>query len=106
MQAGRLDRLIELQHRTITRAASGESLQSYSKYGSVYAEKRDLRGREYFAAQQTNPELQTTWRIRWRAGVAITDHIVDDDGLEYEIVHIAEIGRRKGLDLVCRAVRS
>lgn len=106
MQAGKLDRLIALQHRTLTRGPSGEQVASYSSYDNVWAEKRDLRGREYFAAQQVNPELQTTWRIRWNPSVVITDHILDDDGLEYEIVHMAEIGRRKGMDLVCRAIRS
>jgi SPP1 family predicted phage head-tail adaptor len=104
MRAGQLDRRVELQHRTLTRNASGENVASYATYDTVWGGKRDLRGREFFAAQQENAELQATWTIRWRDDVAVTDRMVAD-GETFDVVHIAEIGRRKGLDLVCRAVR-
>lgn len=104
MQAGKLDRLVSLQHRTLTRNASGENVTTYAAFDSVWAGKRDLRGREYFSAQQTNAELQATWTIRWRDDVTVTDRLVDDSGATFDITHVAEIGRRKGLDLFCRAV--
>lgn len=104
MQAGKLDRLVSLEHRTLTRNASGENVASYAEFASVWAGKRDLRGREFFDAQQINAELQATWQIRWRSDVGTTDRLVDDNGAVFDIVHIAEIGRRAGLDLYCRAV--
>jgi SPP1 family predicted phage head-tail adaptor len=104
MQAGKLDRRISLRHRVLTRNANGENVASYTEYASVWGGKRDLRGREFFAAQQINAELQATWRIRWRSDVTVTDRLVDDAGVVFDVIHIAEIGRREGLDLYCRAV--
>lgn len=105
MKAGQLDRLVELKHRTLTRNASGENVASYATYDTVWGGKRDLRGREFYAAQQVNAELNATWTIRWRSDVAVTDRLVDPDGVIFDVIHVAELGRRKGLDLVCRAVR-
>jgi SPP1 family predicted phage head-tail adaptor len=105
MQAGKLDRFVSLQHRTLTRNGVGEQVASYETYASVWAGKRDLRGREYFAAKQVNPELSATWTIRWRSDVVATDRLIDDNGTTFELVGPpAEIGRRKGLDLVCKAL--
>lgn len=105
MRAGNLDRRVQLQHRTLTRNGSGEQVASFATYATVWAGKRDLRGREYFAAHQVNPELQATWTIRWRADVLATDRLVDDRGVTFEIAAPpAEIGRRQGLDLMCKAL--
>jgi SPP1 family predicted phage head-tail adaptor len=104
MQAGKLDRFVALQHRIITRNGNGENVATYVTFDNVWAGKRDLRGREFFSAQQTNAELQATWTIRWRDDVTVTDRLVDDSGATFDIMHVAEIGRRKGLDLMCRAV--
>jgi SPP1 family predicted phage head-tail adaptor len=103
MRAGQLDRRVELQHRTLTRNAAGENVESYATYATVWGGKRDLRGREFFAAQQVNPEIQATWTIRWRDDVVTTDRLVVE-GETFDIIHVGEIGRRDGLDIVCRAV--
>jgi SPP1 family predicted phage head-tail adaptor len=104
MRAGKLDRLVSLQHRVLTRNTVGEQVVSYTAYASVWAGKKDLRGREYFAAKQVNPELQATWTIRWRGDVLATDQLVDDSGSVFALVSPpAEIGRREGLDLLCKA---
>jgi len=105
MRAGKLDRRVQLQHRTLSRNGSGEQIASYTTYATIWAGKRDLRGREYFAAQQLNAELQATWALRWRDDVLETDRLIDDAGGIFDVTHVAEIERRKGLDLVCRAVR-
>ena len=99
MQAGRLDRLVTLQSRTVTRNAQGEDVVTYSDRASVWAEKFDLRGREYFAAQQVKADMQTRWRIRWRSDVSVRDRLVAD-GVSYDIAAVAEIGRRDGLELI------
>jgi SPP1 family predicted phage head-tail adaptor len=104
MQAGKLDRLVQLQHRVLTRNGVGEQVASYVTYATVWAGKRDLRGREYFAAQQINPELQATWTIRWRSDVVATDRLIDDNGTAFDLASPpAEIGRHHGLDLLCKS---
>lgn len=105
MQAGRLDRRVELQHRVLTRnTTTGEEVVTYVTYASVWAGKRDMRGREFYAAQQVNSDVTTAWQIRHRADVVATDVLVHE-GLQYNIVGIAEIGRRDGLELQATAVR-
>ena len=46
-----MDRLVELQRRSLTRNAYGEQVESWTTIASVWAEKIDLKGREFFAAQ-------------------------------------------------------
>lgn len=106
MRAGALDRQIELRHVTLTRdATTGEESKSWpAAYATVWASKRDVRGREFFAAQQMNAELTTVWQIRYRADVKRTDQIVAD-GAVYNIVGISEIGRRVGLEIQTTAAQ-
>ncbi len=99
MRAGNLDRLIELRHRVLTQNSHGEQVPSYpTAYETVWAEKLDQRAREYFAAQGTQAEATTRFRIRYMTGVVMTDRIVYD-GANYDIVQISEIGRREGLEI-------
>lgn len=106
MLAGKMDRLVALKHRTLTRnTTTGEEVESYATYASVWASKRDVRGREFFAAQQVNSDVTTIWQIYHRTDVLATDRLVVD-GLDYDITGIAEIGRKQGLEIQATAVRS
>jgi SPP1 family predicted phage head-tail adaptor len=106
MDAGRLDRRIELRRQVLTLDEStGQTVESWpTAYATVWAEKADLRGREFFAANQVNSEITTLFRIRHRTDVLATDRIVCD-GLSYNINPPAEIGRRDGLEIMATAVR-
>jgi SPP1 family predicted phage head-tail adaptor len=106
MQAGRLDRLVELRHVLLTPDAStGQQVESWpTAYATVWASKRDIRGREFYAAQQNNSDVTTVWQLRYRSDVVTTDVIVYD-GLQYNITAIAELGRRDGLEIQATAVR-
>jgi SPP1 family predicted phage head-tail adaptor len=106
MRGEKLDRRIELQHQVLTRnATTGEEEVGYTTYATVWAGKRDVRGREFFAAQQVNSDITTIWQIRYRTDVLATDRLVID-GLYYNILPPAEIGRRDGLEIQATAVRS
>lgn len=106
MQAGRLDRRIELRHVSKSLdTASGQTVESWpTAYATVWASKRDVRAREYFSAQQVNAEITTVFQIRYRSDVVATDRILCD-GLSYNIHSIAEIGRREGLEIMATAVQ-
>lgn len=105
MRSGYLDRRATLQHQVLTpNATTGEKEVSYADYATVWAGKRDIRGREFFAAQQVNSDTTTLWQIRHRTDVKATDRIVVE-GLSYDINGIAEIGRRDGLELQATAVQ-
>lgn len=105
MRAGALDRRVELMHRNLTRdATTGEQVVSYVTYATVWASKRDIRGREFFAAQQVNADVTTIWHLRYRSDVLVTDRIVEE-GLPYSVTSIAEVGRKVGIEIQATAVR-
>jgi len=105
-QSGDLDRPIELRHRTLAAPnSSGEKVGSWASpgYARVFAKKEDLRGSKRFLAQQFSGDQMTEFTLRWRPDVHITDRLVlIDTGDIYEIVQVAEVNRRQGLDLLCR----
>jgi SPP1 family predicted phage head-tail adaptor len=104
MIAGRMDRRIALYHRVIAQDTQGQQVETWpTAYVSVWAEKLDVRGREYFSAQTTNADLATRFRIRWRNDVLATDRLTLD-GLSYNVSQVSEIGRRDGLELFAVAV--
>lgn len=108
MKAGSLDTRIELRRRVLARdEESGQTRESWPEaYATVWAEKRDLRSREFLAAQQINATISTVFRIRYRSDVLATDRIVlVSDGTQYNIEPPAEIGRRRRLEIMASAVR-
>lgn len=105
MRAGKRDRRVLLQSRTLTANALGEQVPSYADLGEEWAEKIDLRGREYFAAAQVQSDVTTRWRIPYRSDMTVLHRLVYD-GRSYDINHIAEIGRRAGLELFTKAMTS
>jgi SPP1 family predicted phage head-tail adaptor len=102
MRAGSLDRRIELQHRTLTQNAQHENIESFATYATVWAGKADLVGREFFAAEQVQAETATKFRLRYRDDVLLTDRLVCN-GVTYDLKHVAEIGRREGLEIIATA---
>jgi phage head-tail adaptor, putative, SPP1 family len=102
MQAGRLDRRITLQQRVLTRNTQREEVVNYADLGEVWAQKVDMGGREYFAAQQTKAEKTTRFRIRYRPDI-VSIHRVVYDGVAYDVNAHSEIGRREGFELFTTA---
>lgn len=105
MRAGDLDRQVTLQHVTVAAAdANGSKAQTFADYATVWAQKIDAGGREFFSAGQEQAEIDTRFKIRYRSDVLITDRLTVD-GLTYEINHIQELGRREGQMLFASAIR-
>lgn len=100
--AGRLDRRITISRRTTTQDALGGVVETWSPLCTVWAACRPLTGREYFAAMQVNAEIAMEFTIRWREGITPLDRVTFD-GRDYDVVHVAEIGRREGLLLLGKA---
>lgn len=97
-----MDRRIQLLSVTTTQDTAGGPVEATSPLATVWAEAKDLLGREFTAAQQTNAEITTRFRIRYRADLT-PQHRIAWDGRSYDIVNIAEIGRREGLEINARA---
>lgn len=98
MQSGRLRNMIELQRQTETVAASGAVSSAWETYATGRAELRQAGISEFLTDQTETTAQNAVFLIRWLPGVSVADRILHD-GTAWNIVAIAEIGRRRGLEL-------
>ena len=94
---GRATHRIKLQQKSVTRTAAGEEVVSWINVindtpdHTIWAEVWPLKGREFFAAQQTQYAADVRFRIRYRAGLE-PEHRVIWNGDPYDIVSIVDVG--------------
>lgn len=102
MRAGRLDREIEIQKKTVARDSYGQPLETWSTLATVWAAKEDDRGREFFAAQQVQAFAPTRFRIRYRSDVT-AGHRVSYGGQVYDVRAVATppVARDRETHLYC-----
>jgi SPP1 family predicted phage head-tail adaptor len=102
VKAGALDRRVVIQTRTLTRNAYGEQVESWATLDTVWAQKLDVLGREFFGSQRELAEGTAKFRLRWRDDLSVTDRL-SFDSKTYDIVQISELGRHEGLEIVAVA---
>lgn len=107
--AGDLTQRILIEQRVKTDNSRGEVTYSWIPFsgtsnGKVYAQVNTLRGREFFAAAQTQSEITTRFRIRYRTGIDETMRITWK-GVLYDIKAppIEVNGGREWIDLMAKA---
>lgn len=101
---GARDRYITIQQATETRGSAGGIVQTWARFAGVWAARRDLSAKEFQAAQQTQYEITTEYRIAWRSDITAKMRIVDGTQT-YNIESIADLGGQKvELVLLCREV--
>jgi SPP1 family predicted phage head-tail adaptor len=105
MRAGRLDRSITIQRKSVTLSDSGDQVVTWVDVATVPADKIENRGAERFAAQQIVGHAVKTFRIRWSQTVAeiSTLHRLLFEGRNFDITDVREIGRREGIEIDCYA---
>jgi SPP1 family predicted phage head-tail adaptor len=101
MNAGKLDRKIRIESRVETQNDYGEAVISYVLLANVWAEVIPLSGREFFTAAQFVPEARLKIKIRYRSDIDERCRIIFES-VPYDILHIAEIGRREGLEIMVK----
>lgn len=94
MRAGKLDRQIVIQRKSVTYATDGSPINSWSTLATVWAQQRPNRGDERFAVRGLVGKAVITFQMRYRADLALTnqDRIVYD-GKTWDIADVREIGR-------------
>lgn len=102
MNPGKLDRQVELLQPQNSPTSFGGTDQTWVVAGVVWAEVRDLRGREYFIASQEHHEITTRFIVRHRSDIA-PNWRLRLDGVEYDITQISRVGRRVSLDILANA---
>ncbi|WP_041527294.1 phage head closure protein [Paracoccus aminophilus] len=98
MQAGKLQHRIELQRLTETLTASRKVQEVWTTYATGRAELRQAGLSEFLRNDVEGTTSNAVFLIRWIPGVSVADRITHD-GKVWNIVAIAEIGRRRGLEL-------
>lgn len=88
---------IKLQAKSVTRNAIGEEVVTWADVitdtadNSIWAEVWPLKGREFFAAQQTQYAADVRFRLRYRAGLT-QDMRVVWNGDAFDILSIVDVG--------------
>lgn len=105
MQAGRLDKLVELQ-RAVKGAADdyGHRVDTWRPYAQAWVRIEEATGEERFLSQQVQAGLTTKVTMRVRDDLQSADRIVYD-GRNLEIVEILQASRMHGrTDLLCKEI--
>lgn len=100
---GRYDRRAEVQRWTSSSVdSSGQEVGSWSTVAACWAERRYQSGQERLEASRTTAMQSELFRLRGDVAVTVKDRLVCD-GLTYDIVSVAEIGRNEGREIVATA---
>lgn len=99
MRSAALRHLIKIERKTELVAPTGEVVTLWGAVAVVRAELVQRTDRESAAGFGEVEATHVTFRIRWRAGITTGDRIVTGDGRTFDIREVAEIGRRRGLEL-------
>lgn len=104
MRAGRLDRRAILKKRVITRNDFGEDIVTYEAQSCpLWVDSQPVSGNERWIVQQFMAEVTTIFMTHWRTDISPVDIILHDDGREYDILAVLEVGKRNGLAINARA---
>lgn len=102
MHAGKLDRRIVIQLKSLSQNAYGEAIETWADLAEVFAQYLTGGGNERFSSAQVYAETQGRFRIRWRADIT-PQHRIVFDGKEWDILAVDEIGRKEGLEIKVKA---
>lgn len=102
MQAGRLNKRVKLQTKTVTQDGYGAALATWADTATVWAAVEPLQGREFWAQQQVQSEVTTRVRIRYRAGVVPAMRVLYGTRVLDILSVIDPKERHEELQLMCR----
>lgn len=108
MRAGRLDKVVDIKQKTVTRNETGEEVVVWSAIDggeSIWAGIEPVSGKEYFEAEQVHAQMTVQIIIRYLLGVESAMRVYHGDDV-YEIVAppIDKSLRRESLTLMCHRI--
>lgn len=104
MKAGSLDRVILIEEPgDVTSDIFGTKTQNWSPLATMRAQKltNALVNKEGVRGDTTDNTI--TFRTRWVDGVTLECRVTCE-GVEFKVQSVSELGRRRGLDIVCLRV--
>lgn len=102
--AGRMDRRVAIWRNMGTTAGpTGQPTEDWQVWKTVWMGTRDVRSDERFRADQELATRSTVFVSHYIDGVLSTDRLVCE-GITYDVIGIAEMGRHAGLEITAQAV--
>jgi SPP1 family predicted phage head-tail adaptor len=77
MDIGKLSRRVTIQQQSTTQDAYGQPVQTWTDVATVWAEIKDLSGREFLAAAAGQSATTSKIRVRFMDGILSSMRIVD-----------------------------
>lgn len=94
------DQRVKLLVRSVVKDAVGQDTITWVELATVWAQVQALRGREFFAAAQTQQEHSVKVRIDYRDDVDLTMRL-EWRGQGYDITGVVPVGRLDMIELIC-----
>jgi SPP1 family predicted phage head-tail adaptor len=104
MDAGKLDRRLTIQQKTITRGSMGEVVETWATVAIVWARLLSSKGREFYSGGVQLGVEDAGFQIRYSAAVGAMDQTwrVVYEGQPYNVFSVSEVGRREYLTILAK----
>ena len=104
-----LDRLIQFRRAALSDDGFG-MVETWADHGSpVWASKRDASDAERWRAGEVQASITTRFTVRYSAftaGITPKDRLVSEDGREFDISGVKEVGARRTFLEITAAARA
>ena len=101
LNAGQLDQRITLQSKVAGVDSLGQDSTTWADVATVWAQAQPIRGREFFAAGQTQSEVSVRFRIRYRSDVTEQMRVLWRS-VAHDIEAVIQTnGDKTGIELMC-----
>lgn len=101
-KAGKLDRLVVIQSRTVEQNEYGEEIETWSDSATAWARFLPGGGDERFSAASVYASTEARFQLRWRSDITSQNRLIYDAKI-WDILLVTEIGRREGIELKAKA---
>ena len=99
--AGQFSERVTIPQKQVSRSAIGEELVTWAAVATVWARVEPMRGREWFAAAQTQDATDHRVTIRYRTDV-VREMRVLWGAVALDIVSVIDVNaQRENLELMC-----
>lgn len=103
MQSGKNDVQVTIKSLGVTQDASGEEIESYSTFATVWAEKKTPRTQERFTAEQRLAIRTCAFRFFYISGLTETMRVTAE-GVDYQVTGVSSDQRENWAELACESI--
>lgn len=104
MDAGKLDRRLTLQQKSVSQSALGDLVETWSTVATVWARKLSSKGREFYSGGVPLGVDDAGFQIRYSVAASGIDQTwrVQFEGHSYDVYSVDEVGRKGYLTVMAK----